>query len=101
MDNDSEYFVVRNGNLCSANNGNVYIKNMTSADNISALNEAAQDENSRVYAESDIDSSDAQSIGSYVVTDHFLRFLVTFAKAWPFADGEFEARMKNEMNGVE
>lgn len=101
MDNDSEYFVVRNGNLCSANNGNVYIKNLTSTDNISALNEAAQDENSRVYAEGEIDMSDAQVIGSYTVTDHFMRFLVTFPKAWPFADGEFEQRMKVEMQGGE
>lgn len=99
MDNDSEYFVVRNGNLCSANNGNVYIKNMTSMDNIEALNTAAQDEESRVYADGDIDKSDADVIGSYTVTDHFLRFLVTFPKAWPFADGEFEMRMKDEMNG--
>lgn len=99
MDRDSEYFVVRNGNLCSANNGNVYIKNMTSSDNIEMLNEAAQDEQSRVYAEGDIDKSDAEVIGSYVVTDHFLRFLVTFSKAWPFADGEFEKRMKLEMQG--
>lgn len=99
MESDTEYFMVNNGHLCGARNGRVYIKNLTGSDNINALNDAARDENSRVYAEGDISASDAQAIGSFVVTDEFLRFLVTFPKAWPFADGEFELRMKREMNG--
>lgn len=100
MEKDDEYFTVVNGNLCGRD-GKTYIKNMTGSDNIDLLNEAAKDENSRVFAENDMDNSDAKAIGSFVVTDDFLRFLVTFPKAWPFADGEFELKMKNEMLGGE
>lgn len=100
MERDDEYFTVRNGNLCGLD-GKVYIRNLTGSDNIEALNEASKNENSRVFAEGDIDKSDAKVIGSFKVTDDFLRFLVTFPKAWPFADGEFESRMKVEMLGGE
>ena len=97
MDNDTGYFVLRNGNLCSVNNGNIYIRNLTSSDNIDRLNGAGQDGESRVYDDNDIDKSDAKAIGSYEVTDHFLRFLSTFNDAWPFAEGSFEEKMRDEM----
>ncbi|MBO5435602.1 TraM recognition domain-containing protein [bacterium] len=102
MEKDTEYFTSMNGNLCDVNTGRVYIKNVAeSKKDIDAINEAAKDENSRVYAEEDIDMSDADAIGSFVVTDSFLKFLVSFNNAWPFADGEFESRMKKEMMGGE
>lgn len=100
MENDDQYFMVSNGHLCGRD-GHIYIKNMTGSDNIALLNESAKSEDSRVFADSDIDSTDAKAIGSFVVTDDFLRFLVSFPKAWPFADGEFELRMKREMMGGE
>lgn len=100
MENDDQYFMVSNGHLCGRD-GHIYIKNMTGSDNIALLNESAKSEGSRVFADSDIDSTDAKAIGSFVVTDDFLRFLVSFPKAWPFADGEFELRMKREMMGGE
>ena len=100
MDSDDAYFTSRNGHLYSADGRVLYIKNSTSSDNIDKLNEAAKDENSRVYAESDIDTADAGIIGSYSVTDEFLKYLVSFPKAWPFADGEFETKMKLEMQGA-
>lgn len=97
MDNDTEYFIVRGGSLCSANNGNVYIKNLTNTDNIDKLNEAARDDDARVYSDAEITAADANAIGSYEVTDHFLRFLSTFNSAWPFANGAFEDKMRDEM----
>ena len=100
MEKDNEYFVVNNGHLCGLD-GRIYIKNMTGTDNIEMLNEAAKDENSRVFADNDMSAEDAKAIGSFMVTDEFLRFLVTFPRAWPFADGEFELRMKREMQGGE
>lgn len=100
MDSDDAYFTSRNGHLYSADGRVLYIKNSTSSDNIDKLNEAAKDESSRVYAESDIDTADAGIIGSYSVTDEFLKYLVSFPKAWPFADGEFETKMKLEMQGT-
>ena len=98
MEKDSEYFIASNGNLCGLD-GKIYIKNNTSADNIDMLNEAAKDKNSRVFADNDMSKADAKSIGSYEVRDAFLFFLASFPKAWPFADGEFETRMKNEIIG--
>ena len=80
MEKDDQYFVMNNGNLCGRD-GHTYIKNMTGSDNIEMLNEAAKDEHSRVFAENDMDNADAKVIGSFVVTDDFLRFLVTFPKA--------------------
>jgi hypothetical protein len=100
MEKDTEYFTVVNGNLCGID-GQVYIKNQTGTDHIETINEAAKDEHSRVFAKNDMSNADAKAIGSFVVTDAFLRFLITFPKAWPFADGEFESRMKREMEGVE
>lgn len=98
MENDTEYFRFADGNLCGLD-GRIYIKNNTKTDNIDAINEAAKDKRSRVFADNDVDSSDAKVIGSYEVRDAFLHFLVSFPKAWPFADGEFETRMKREITG--
>lgn len=98
MENDTEYFRFSDGNLCGLD-GRIYIKNNTKTDNIEAINEAAKDKHSRVFADNDMNSSDAKAIGSYEVRDAFLHFLVSFPKAWPFADGEFETRMKREITG--
>lgn len=98
MDNDDEYFTVRNGNLHGLD-GKMYIKNLTKQDNIGKLNEDAQDENTRVYAEEPLHKDDAAKIGSYEVRDAFLKYLCTFKGAWPFADGEFDSRMASEIRG--
>ena len=100
MDGDKEYFTVRGGSLCGKD-GSLYIKNLMDNDDIDALNEAAKDENLRMFADQDITKDDIKAIGSFQVTDEFLRFLTTFPKAWPFADGEFEAKMKDEMVGID
>ena len=96
MENDTKYFKMIDGNLCGLD-GQIYIKNMTALDKINLLNELAKDEHSRVFADNDMNNEDAKVIGSYVITDAFIRFLCRFPGAWPFADGEFELRMKNEM----
>ena len=101
MEKDNEYFTVNaNGDLCSKT-GAPYIVNLTNSDNIHMFNELAKDKYSHVFADNDMDNSDAQAISSFKVTDEFLRFLITFPKAWPFADGEFELRMKRQMQGSE
>ena len=75
------------------------------AADLKRASEAAKDPNSRVYdEEEDPDDAGAKQHrleGSYVVTDDFLRFLASFPKAWPFVNGEFDARMKEEMMGGE
>lgn len=101
MEKDDEYFIVNaSGDLCGKD-GKTYIKNNMSLDKMDHINELAKDEHSRVFADNDMDNSDAHAIGSFVVTNAFLEFLVSFPKAWPFADGEFETRMKREMQGGE
>lgn len=100
MNNDSQYFSVdAEGNLRGARNNNIYIKTLSGDFDVEGFNKAIHDENSRVYSEEDINMDDLAQLGTYEVTDHFLRFLVTFQKAWPFADGEFEKKMKAEMQG--
>ena len=99
MDKDDEYFIARNGNLYGID-GTLYIKNLTSQDNIESLNADAQDENARVYTDQPLHKDDAAKIGSYEVRDAFLKYLCTFKGAWPFADGEFDARMASEISGT-
>ena len=101
LEKDDEYFMTNgNGDLCGVD-GKVYIKNLTGSDDIDELNDMAEDKDSRVYSDHKISNRDADAIGSFEVKDAFLRFLVSFPKAWPFADGEFEAKMKTEMMGGE
>lgn len=103
IDNDP-YFTVRGGNLCGARDGAIYLQDVTGkvAADLKKIGSAAQDPNSRVYDEASPDDPGAKQErleGSYVVTDDFLRFLASFPKAWPFVNGEFDARMKEEMVG--
>ena len=98
MDADTEHFTVVNGSLCGKD-GKLYIQNLMSEDDQKALNDAAQSEDLRMFAEGEITADDIKAIGSFKVTDDFLRYLVTFPNAWPFADGEFDSRMKDEIMG--
>lgn len=98
MEKDEEYFIARNGNLYGID-GKLYIKNMTSDDNIEGLNEDVHSENARVFADNDISKEDADKIGSYEVKDAFLKYLCTFPSAWPFVDGDFDSRMASEIRG--
>lgn len=87
-------------NLCGLD-GKVYIRDERGEDHIKLINEAAKSENARVFAENDMSASDAEAIGSCVVTNDFLRYLVSFNGAWPFADGDFDRMMKSEISGDE
>lgn len=99
MEKDDEFFTVINGNLCGLD-GKVYIKKVIYADEVAKeLNTAAHDEETRVFADEDLNEADVKDMDSFRVTEAFLRFLITFPKAWPFADGEFENGMKLEMLG--
>lgn len=104
---DDPYFTIRGKNLCGARDGCVYLQDVTDkvAADLRRASEAAKDPNSRVYDEEenpdDPGAKQDRLEGSYVVTDDFLRFLASFPKAWPFVNGEFDARMKEEMMGGE
>lgn len=94
MEQDKEYFCMRNGNLCGAD-GTPYIVRENNTEALNAINEAAKDKKSRVYAEDTIQSEKIDA--SYTVTDAFYLFLVSM-NSWKFANGAFEQRMKEIMN---
>lgn len=102
MDTDG-YFTVRNGHLCGARDGAVYIRDRSKEfeAELAQVRTAAEDPNSRVFVEDSMLERDAKMPGSYAVTDAFIEFLASFPKAWPFADGDFDSRMKSEMQGNE
>ena len=106
MEHDTQYFTVNGGNLCGKG-GEVYIKNTMTDNDRKLLSDASKDQSTRIFAEDEDMFEEGREgeyktdndMGSYTVTDDFLRFLVSFPKAWPFADGEFELRMASEMKG--
>lgn len=88
MEQDSGYFTVVNGSLCGKD-GKRYITREDSSEDLQALNDAAQDKDSNVFAEEKISRKELQQFGSFTVRDDFIHFLVSLPK-WDFADGEFD-----------
>lgn len=97
MFRDTNYFNEVDGNLYG-NDGKVYIVKADNSSMIARMNEAAQNEDSRVYSEEDISERDLSDFNTYVITDDFYKFLASL-DAWDFANGVFEAEMTRRMNG--
>lgn len=97
MDSDP-HFDFRDGVLYGAKDGKVYIRNGTRRQDIDIINASAKDPNSRVYAESSLTEEEAEGFGLFIITDDFLKYLTTFSGPWPFANGEFEKMMRDEMS---
>lgn len=93
---DREHFTVQGTDLCGTN-GKVYIRSGRKTENLQALQDAAKDKKSRVFADGDLKQSDLDQIGSYEVTDDFYRFLISMDR-WTFANGRFESEMARRMN---
>lgn len=88
MEHDSNYFMFSNGNLCGLD-GQVYIRSVSQSESLAAINDAARDKNSKVYSEGQIDESELKAIGTFAVTDEFIKFLAN-AHSWNFAGGRFD-----------
>ena len=88
---DTQNFNVKNNSLYSADGQILYIESVSNSEDLKNLNQAAQDENSKVYSEGKIEQHQ-----SYIVTDAFLKFLATRDR-WDFAEGRFEIGMYNKM----
>lgn len=88
---DTGYFVNRNGSLYGVN-GELYIKLQDNSEALATLNDAMKDEDSNVFGEEEIDKNDVANLGSYEVTDAFIRFLAD-QPSWSFANNEFEKEM--------
>lgn len=95
MWNDTDYFINRDGSLYGID-GKLYIKSLHASAELSQLNDAAKDETSNVFSESDITENDLSAFGSYEVTDDFYRFLVSL-DSWKFAKGEFDNEMYRQL----
>lgn len=94
---DAKYFRVdpRTNDLTSPD-GTVYIYGRNNAGAARAMQEAAEDPNSRVMAE----DGAIEAKNDLVVTDDFYRFLVSFDSDWPFTKGEFSRQMaRAQANG--
>lgn len=93
---DTRYFVAKHGDLYGAS-GEAYIVRTSQSADLEALQKAAQDKNSSVYAEGKVDAKELNAIGTYQVTDAFYRFLVSL-ETWDFAKGRFDTAMARRMN---
>lgn len=92
---DKDYFCDIGGNLYGLDNIPYIIK----ADNKSVLNhinEAAQNEDSNVYAEDEISEQELTEFNTYTITDAFYKFLASLSE-WSFADGVFDDEMRRRM----
>lgn len=88
MEQDTLNFRSTGDTLCGIN-GEVYVRHLTQSYALQKLNEEAKDENSRVFAEGDINEHDLNQFGSYMLTDDFYKFLAS-QNAWTFAGGRFD-----------
>lgn len=90
---DTDYFTDRKDGQLWSNTGILYIKKATESASLQALNKAAKDKSSHVYAEGEI------QVGAlFEPTDAFYKFLAGL-DSWDFAQGKFEADMARIMRG--
>ena len=86
---DSRFFSNRHGSLYSSDGSVEYISQNDMSEDLRRINEASEDEESRVYAEGEVTAEEISSFGSYTITDEFYRFLAGLNK-WSFANGRFD-----------
>ena len=89
MERDSRHFSVgAGGALRSADGRRLYIDKLDESESMRELNEAAQEQGSRVYAEEDV-----TDLVGYEVTGDFYEFLASLDSWRDIAGGEFERAM--------
>lgn len=100
FERDTRYFSKRGDDLYDATGGILYIVHGRTDEAINAaldkLNHARQEASSNVYADDEIKKSELKDEDGYIVTDEFLKFLVSLPK-WDFANGLFEKSMAARM----
>lgn len=94
---DRQYFDDVDGNLYGKN-GKPYIVKADNNAMLAHMNEAAQNEDSNVFSEENINEADLSEFSTYVITDAFYQFLASL-DAWTFGDGRFENEMRRRMEG--
>ena len=92
---DSMFMDRGNGNLYGRD-GTLYIRKTAQSEDLTAINDAAKNRNTRTYAEGDVGEQDLNEMQGYEVTDSFYRFLASQPN-WNFAGGKFEQMMAKIM----
>lgn len=93
---DDDYFTTKgDGNLYGIN-GECYIRRIHESEDLAELNKAAKDEDAQVFGEEDINEDEINVIGTYEVTNAFLKFL-SEQESWDFANGKFEQEMARRL----
>lgn len=94
---DRQYFDDVDGNLYGKN-GKPYVVKADNRAMLDRMNAAAQDDDTNVYSEGDIQERDLSEFNTYVITDAFYQFLASL-DAWTFASGQFDNEMRRRMEG--
>lgn len=94
---ERQYFDDVDGNLYGKN-GKPYIVKADNKAMLDRMNAAAQDDDTNVYSEGDIQERDLSEFNTYVITDAFYQFLASL-DAWTFASGQFDNEMRRRMEG--
>lgn len=98
MQKDSKHFLNKgDGNLYGLD-GTPYIVRKNDSKDLQKLNQMAKEQGKRVFSETDVQSSDLNALGSYEITDAFLRYLVTLSTWKDIANGRFEMKLATAMN---
>lgn len=97
MFQDTGYFMQKNDGCLYGLNGEPYIIRQSQSADLQALNQAAKDKESKVFAEEGMNQEELSSFGTYQVTDEFYRFLVS-QQSWKFAKGRFEEQMRRRVD---
>lgn len=91
-----ELFCVTAAGLCAEDGVTPYITKAKPSVSLEAANKAAKDPASRVFAEGELGEADISKVGSFEVTNAFLKFL-SEQTSWSFANGRFEQAMAQRM----
>lgn len=95
MERDDLFTVTATG-LCGEDGVTPYIIQAKSSVSLTEANKAAKDPKSRVFADGELEETDVSKVGTFEVTNAFLKFLSEQA-SWSFANGRFEQAMAQRM----
>lgn len=88
-------FIVKDGNLYLKSEGILLIEQLDINEFVDALNNAATNSNSSVFAESELSENDVSAASKYQIMDDFYRWLSEQSTWSNIANGKFEIGMSN------
>lgn len=91
-----DLFTVASTGLCGEDGVTPYIVQASASVSLAEANKAAKDPGSRVFADGELEETDVSKVGTFEVTNAFLKFL-SEQTSWSFANGRFEQAMAQRM----